>query len=123
MKTAAKAFIIIGMVFSAVMIYPIVLGIFALRALDNAKSHSDLTSWGVVTLIFVSLLGGIFMLCVKDEELNCNSQPTINTQNNFSEGALETGGETCIVNTKSSPDNSFDSDENQFITAILYDEL
>lgn len=72
MKKAAKVFLIIGIICGGYLIFPIVLGIFALRSLNTAKSSEDLKVWGILSIFFVSTLGGIFMLCVKDEELADN---------------------------------------------------
>ena len=69
MKTAAKVFTIIGMVLGCLAIYPIVIGIFALKKLNEAKTAKELQTWAIVNLLFCSLLGGIFMLCLKDEDL------------------------------------------------------
>ena len=44
MKTVAKVFIIIGMVCSFYLIFPIVLGIFALKKLDTATSYAKVVS-------------------------------------------------------------------------------
>ena len=69
MKTAAKVFIILGMVIGCWMIVPLIVGGIALSKLNKANSRSELTAIAVVTLLFCSLLGGIFMLCLKDEDL------------------------------------------------------
>ena len=63
MKTAAKVFIILSMVLMFWAIFPLVIGIFALKTLDNPEAKDgDVLVWGIVTLIFCSFLGGIFML-------------------------------------------------------------
>ena len=46
----------------------IVLGIYSVRSLDKASSKKDLVGWGIVSLIMVSLVGGILMLCAKDDK-------------------------------------------------------
>ena len=69
MKKAAKVFLIIGMVFQFFLIYPIILGALAIKKLNSAKTTDDLMAWGIVSILFVSILGGAFMLCVKQEEL------------------------------------------------------
>ncbi|MGN1373035.1 MAG: hypothetical protein ACI4VK_03180 [Candidatus Coproplasma sp.] len=69
MKTAAKVFIIIGMILGALGILPIVFGAITLSKMKSAKDVSELTVWGVLTLLFCSLLGGIFVLCMKNEDL------------------------------------------------------
>lgn len=73
MKTAAKVFIWIGIIFQFFLIYPIIIGVFALQKLDQAKTKEELQSFGILTLLLCSLLGGIFMLCIKDEELAENN--------------------------------------------------
>lgn len=70
MKTAAKIFIWIGMIFGAIGIIPLVIGIFALKKINSAKTKDDLTGWGIATVIFCSTLGGILMLCIPENELD-----------------------------------------------------
>ena len=77
MKKAAKVFIILGMVIRFYMIYPLVIGSLALKKIDNAKDTSELTVWGVVCLFLVSILGGLFTICIKQEELG--PKPVTNT--------------------------------------------
>ena len=64
MKTAAKVFIIIGMIAGCYTVLPLIFGFIVLGKMKNNKLT---TGWKVVTLIFVSLLGGIFLLCDKEE--------------------------------------------------------
>lgn len=68
MKKAAKVFLILGMVVQAILIYPIILGIFAIKKIDNAQSKNDLTAWGIISIFFVSTVGGILMLLIPEEE-------------------------------------------------------
>lgn len=68
MKTAAKVFIIIGMIVGAIGILPLVIGGLTLSKMKKATSRDELTVWGVLSLLFCSLLGGIFLLCTKDED-------------------------------------------------------
>lgn len=72
MKTAAKVCIIMGMVCGFWMILPLVFGILALNKLNTATKKEELVGMGVCALLFCSTLGGIFMLCVSDEELQSN---------------------------------------------------
>ena len=68
MKTAAKVFIILGMIFGAILILPLILGIFALKKLEEPNpDRNEIVTWGILTLIFVSLIGGIFMLVLADQ--------------------------------------------------------
>lgn len=69
MKQLIKVFTIIGMVCGFWMIFPIVIGIISLKKLDEAETKDDLTTWGVLNLIFCSLIGGILMLCISEDEL------------------------------------------------------
>ena len=70
MKTPAKVFIWIGMIIQFFLIYPIVLGVLSLKKINSATSSNELQTLGIFTTLFCSLLGGVFMLCIKDDELN-----------------------------------------------------
>lgn len=70
MKVAARIFIIIGMIVGFWMILPIIFGAITLKKLGNGTLT---TGWKVVCLIFVSLLGGIFLLCSKDTDYALNA--------------------------------------------------
>ncbi len=65
MKTAAKVFIIIGMVTGFWMVAPLVFGIIALNKMKQGKPS---VGFSVCVLIFCSALGGIFLLCSKEHE-------------------------------------------------------
>lgn len=65
MKTAAKVFIIIGMITGFWAILPLILGAIALSKLNKNQMT---TGWKVVTLLFVSLIGGVLLLCMPAEE-------------------------------------------------------
>ncbi len=69
MKTAAKIFIVLGMIFFCWLIFPVILGIFALAKLETAKRPEELRGWGIATLFLVSLVGGILMLAINQEDL------------------------------------------------------
>lgn len=69
MKTAAKVFIIIGMIVGFWMILPLIFGGIALGKLKKAQTKSELTGIAICVLLFVNVLGGIFMLCIKEEDL------------------------------------------------------
>lgn len=47
-----------------------VVGFTTLKALDRAKKPKDLVTAGVMTMIFCSFLGGLFVLLITEEELN-----------------------------------------------------
>ncbi|MBR2616376.1 MAG: hypothetical protein IKC69_06840 [Clostridia bacterium] len=65
MKKVAKVFIIIGMIVGFWYVLPLIFGIIALKKMKTEKPSVGLS---VCVLIFCSLLGGIFLLCSKDEE-------------------------------------------------------
>lgn len=88
MKTASKVFIIFSLVgavltlvagvasgiwfFTIFTIWSIIIwivGFNALSRLEKARKHDDLVAIGVLTMIFCSFLGGLFMLLIKDEDL------------------------------------------------------
>jgi hypothetical protein len=73
MKKAAKVFIIIGMVLGFYAIVPIIVGILALKKLNEASRAQELETLGILTIIFCSVLGGILMLCVKDDDLSASA--------------------------------------------------
>ncbi len=99
MKTLAKFFIVLGMIFKFYLIFPIIIGIISINKINNARSTSDIQIFGILSAIFVSLLGGVFMLCIKDSDLGndieYHNHNNTNKDNNFSkkheniEGQLE----------------------------------
>lgn len=80
MKTAAKVFIIIGMIIGFWMILPIIFGALSLGKINTATQKSELVGLGICTLIFCSVLGGIFMLCIPEEQLNKGAAALAPTQ-------------------------------------------
>ena len=70
MRKAAKVFIIIGMIIQFYLIFPIIVGANALKRLNTARTVDDLRGYGIASIICVSVLGGIFMLCVRQNELD-----------------------------------------------------
>ena len=74
MQTVAKVFIIIGMVVGFWSILPLIFGIIALKKLKTATKKDDLVVTAVLTLLFCNILGGIFMLLIKDEDLADNAK-------------------------------------------------
>lgn len=77
MKTAAKVFIIIGMIFGAIAILPIVFGAITLSKMNKVTRKDEIVVWGVLTLLFCSLLGGIFVLCTTDADYVCNVRSNV----------------------------------------------
>lgn len=63
MKTAAKVFIWIGIILQGIMVYPIIIGFFALKKIEN-ESPASYKEFAIIVCLFCSLLGGIFMLCL-----------------------------------------------------------
>lgn len=66
MKTAAQVFIIIGMVFGCLMILPLIFGGIALSQMSKGQRPS--TGMSVCVLLFCNMIGGILLLCAKDED-------------------------------------------------------
>ena len=90
MKRAAKVFIWIGMIFNFYLIYPIVIGVLALKKLKTASSKNELQTLGILTLLFCNLIGGVFMLCMTDEELATNVQDSDKKENATTASKIET---------------------------------
>ncbi len=67
MKTVAKVFIIIGMIFQCFLIYPLILGAIALKKLKKAEKKADFSiGWSIVVLLLVNLIAGVVLLCMND---------------------------------------------------------
>ena len=80
MKQAAKVFLIIGMVMFGALIVPIIIGVYAIKKLDTAKHKHELEDWAILSMIFVSLVGGILMLCISEDELAENNGEVIDAK-------------------------------------------
>ena len=65
MKTAAKVFIIIGMIAGLITIIAPIIGFVALNQMKTGKPS---TAVCVLTLIFCSLIGGILLLVADESE-------------------------------------------------------
>ena len=81
MKTAAQVFIIIGMVCGFWVILPLIFGGIALSQMSKGQRPS--TGMSVCVLLFCSFIGGILLLCAKDEDfynpiMNSGYNPNIN---------------------------------------------
>ena len=74
LKLLAKIFLIVEAVLAFWLVYPIVLGIFAYKYLDDESAEQNVrVIWAVLTFVFVSRVAGIIMgvnifLPVKDDE-------------------------------------------------------
>lgn len=72
MKTAAKVFIWIGIILQGIFVFPIIVGFFALKKINN-ESPASYKEFAILVCFFCSLLGGIFMLCLDDGTENTES--------------------------------------------------
>lgn len=64
MKTAAKVFIIIGMIAGFWSILPLIFGGIAL---SKMKKNELTTGWKICVLLFVNIIAGILLLCMPEE--------------------------------------------------------
>lgn len=67
------------------MIYSLVTLIIqgvALKKIARAKAKNELVGISVVTIIFANILAGIFMLCIRAEDLNSNANKEESVPNN-----------------------------------------
>lgn len=81
MKTAAQVFIILSMVCGFWMILPLIFGGIALSQMSKGQRPS--TGISVCVLLFCSFVGGILLLCAKDEDfykpgMNYGYNPNMN---------------------------------------------
>ncbi|MBP3333272.1 MAG: hypothetical protein J6M35_04410 [Clostridia bacterium] len=81
MKTAAKIFIIIGMVVGFWSILPLIFGFIALNKLKKATNKSDIIVAAVLALIFCNMIGGILMLCIPETEFAVPEAAKVTTEN------------------------------------------
>ena len=73
MKDVAKVFIWIGIVTGFFLIFPIFVGLNALKKLDQAKSKADLGSDIPILVFFlVSPIAGILLFVIDDKALAGN---------------------------------------------------
>ncbi|MDE6471515.1 MAG: hypothetical protein K2L52_00610 [Clostridia bacterium] len=69
MKTAAKVFIILGMICGCIAILPLIFGGITLSKMKKATTAKELMVWGILDIFFCGLIGGILVLCLKDSDL------------------------------------------------------
>lgn len=84
MKTAAQVFIIIGMVCGFWAILPLIFGGIALSQMSKGQRPS--TGMSVCVLLFCNMIGGILLLCAKDEDFynpNMNNGYNPNMNNGY----------------------------------------
>ena len=60
------------MIFGCIAILPLIFGGLTLSKMKKATSKSDLMVWGILDIFFFNLIGGILVLCLKDEDLATN---------------------------------------------------
>ena len=68
MKLAAKILTIVGIILGLPTIISPIIGLIALNKMKHAKTKSDLTVMAVLNLLFCSLLGGVFMLLINEND-------------------------------------------------------
>lgn len=74
MKTAAKIFLIIGIIGNALLallllgIVPLVFNILGLVMLNKMDTSGKRILWGILTLVLGCNIAGIFMFFMKDED-------------------------------------------------------
>ena len=92
MKTAAQVFIIIGMVCGFWAILPLIFGGIALSQMSKGQRPS--TGMSVCVLLFCNMIGGILLLCAKDEDFynpNMNNGYNPNMNNGYNPNMNNSG--------------------------------
>ncbi len=82
MKTAAKIFIIVGMICGFWYVLPLIFGGIALKKMKAGKPTVGLS---VCVLLFCNTLGGIFLLCSKASEYPSVEAPVETTAEEVAE--------------------------------------
>ncbi len=78
MKTAAKIFIILGMVVGFWYILPLIFGGIALSQMSKGKPSTGIS---ICVLLFCNTIGGILLLCSKDSDYVPAYNPQMNGYN------------------------------------------
>lgn len=115
MKTAAQVFIIIGMVCGFWAILPLIFGGIALSQMSKGQRPS--TGMSVCVLLFCNMIGGILLLCAKDEDFynpNMNNGYNPNMNNGYNPNMNNSGYNNANYaapnnynnNNYTTPDNS-----------------
>ncbi len=115
MKTAAQVFIIIGMVCGFWAILPLIFGGIALSQMSKGQRPS--TGMSVCVLLFCNMIGGILLLCAKDEDFynpNMNNGYNPNMNNGYNPNMNNSGYNNANYaapnnynnNNYATPDNS-----------------
>lgn len=60
--------LLIGIISIIGCLVPLIIGIKSLNELENAEKRADLITIGIITLLFCSFLGGLFMLLMQDSD-------------------------------------------------------
>ena len=60
----------IGIATIVACLVPLIIGFKSLSLLEDAQKRDDLIVIGIITLIFCSFLGGLFMLLMQDSDFN-----------------------------------------------------
>ncbi len=81
MKNVIKVFIILGMIGNAILIFPIIFGIKALKELERVTKPEELKTTAILTLLFVNLIAGVLMLVIKESDLAVNVKDNIEHKN------------------------------------------
>ena len=76
MVRTTKVFLIIGMILTFYLIFPLILGLIALSKINNSESVDEIRSWGIITLLFVNIVAGILMLNIREEDLELERKRT-----------------------------------------------
>ena len=54
-------------------VIPIVVGIISILKIDKVRSKKELLPYSILSIVFCSVLPGIFMLCIKEVDLKLNT--------------------------------------------------
>ena len=84
------------------MIFPLIIGILALNKLDSAKNKDELLVMSILTTLFCSAIAGIFMFCIKEEEINEEYYEQIKKQKQKNENteSISTSSDSELPDTK-----------------------
>lgn len=73
-----QVMLILAIIMSVYSVIALVIGILAIQKLHYAATKKELIVFGVLSILFVSAIGGILMLCIPNEELNAGRTISLN---------------------------------------------
>lgn len=96
MLKVSKVLIILSMIFGAIFIFPIFIGVYGLRRLKEAQTTSDLRTPGIIVLLFCNLISGVLMLVATQEDIDSYRQSNGLNVNSYNSSSVNISDVTGV---------------------------